>query len=55
MDPAKEDRSKEKVTDQTQVSDEALDKVTGGATIPVKKKEPPPPPPPPPPRGTTWC
>jgi hypothetical protein len=46
MERKKEDRSKEKVTDQTQVSDEALDKVTGGATIPVKRVEPPPPPPP---------
>jgi len=40
MERAKESRSKDDVIEQTQVSDEALDKVTGGATIPVKRKSP---------------
>jgi hypothetical protein len=45
MERAKEGRSK-KVTEQAELSDEILDKVTGGATLPLKRVEPPPPPPP---------
>ena len=40
MERAKEGRSKDKVIEQTEVSDEALDKVTGGVTLPLKRKEP---------------